>query len=240
MPTRLCNLPPALSRFSVYSSYDAKHGIAEVTSCTREFFQNLYDHVKQRDAHSMRTSLFMRRRTGEQHLMGGNLEEIAYTLNIPLVGQAQELKEEVARVQVTPTHSGQRALVCFAQKWDGSLDSRHLLLHSQKTTAQGNAGGIGEGFKVAANNLLLRFSPPHSEPCTVIMVMNGHTWRFVYKEYQGSGIHQFVVEEYDTDVSTGILGSVCFCCRCNVLEHSTPHPSFADQCDGRVFPCLCS
>lgn len=151
----------------------------------------------------------MRRETGSRNQQDRLLEEIAYTLNVSSGDQPQELKEEVARVQITPTHQGRRALVCFAQKWDGVLDSSHLLLHSKKTAAQGNAGGTGEGFKVAANSLLSRFSTPPSEPCTIVMVMNGRTWRFVYKEYEGSGIHQFVVEEYDTEVCNDRYCMVC-------------------------------
>lgn len=158
----------------------------------------------------MRRSLLMRRETDSRSQQDQLLEEVAYTLNVASGNQPQELEDEIARVQITPANQGRRALVCFAQKWDGALDSSHLLLHSQKTAAQGNAGGVGEGFKVAANNLLSRFSTPQSEPCTIVMVMNGRTWRFVYRNYQGSEIRQLVVEEYETEVRTEILDSVCF------------------------------
>ncbi|CAM9973580.1 unnamed protein product, partial [Ectocarpus sp. 8 AP-2014] len=195
---------------SITSSYNTKHGYAEVTSCTREFFQNLYDHAKQRTGNGLHTSLFMRRAIGEHSADGKLLEEMAYTLNAP---KEDGTTAEFARVQITPTRGGRGTLLAFAQEWKtGALNNSHLLLHSKKRDVVGNAGGFGEGFKVAANSLLARFPNSSAEPCNILMVMNGRTWRFCYRNFETDGtvassekIDQFVVEEYTTKVHGGMV-----------------------------------
>lgn len=190
--------------------YNTKHGYAEVTSCTREFFQNLYDHAKQRTGNGLHTSLFMRRSIGEHSSDGQLLEEMAYTLNAP---KEDGTTSEFARVQITPTRGGKSTVLAFAQEWKtGALNNSHLLLHSQKDRAVGTAGGFGEGFKVAANSLLARFPHSSAEPCEIVMVMNGRTWRFCYRNFEADctaasseKIEQFVVDEYTTKVNTAVV-----------------------------------
>ena len=158
----------------------------------------------------MHNSLFMRRLRGEHSIDGKALEEKAFTLHTSIAG----IDTEVARVQITPTDRGQRTVLAFAQLWDDALDSSHLLLHSKKGGALGRAGGFGEGFKVAANSLLGRFSSPSSKPCNIAMVMNGRTWVFRHKDFNNDSamtpsakIEQFVVQEYKTEVRGDRVGA---------------------------------
>lgn len=106
----------------------------------------------------------------------------------------------------------------FAQAWDGALEGHHLLFHSDKKFEAGNAGGIGEGFKFAANSLLRQFSSKRTtqrsptgaegadhgaDACSIVMVMNGKTWKFSRKPYGGSvgsDTQQLVVDEVATKV----------------------------------------
>lgn len=186
-----------------FASYNTKHGFSAVTSCTGEFFQNLYDHARQGDANRIITSLLMRRPPNRSSANGA---EIAYTLSASRAGR----DVEVARVQITPHDQGRRTTLAFAQRWDGALDNSHLLLHSKKGGGIGNAGGFGEGFKVAANSLLGRFPHSSASPCNVWMVMNGRTWQFCYTDFKADStaasssekIDQFVVQEYATEVRT--------------------------------------
>ncbi|CAM9251826.1 unnamed protein product, partial [Ectocarpus fasciculatus] len=155
----------------------------------------------------------MRRSMGEHSADGKLLEEIAYTLNAP---KEDGTTAEFARVQITPTRGGKGTLLAFAQEWKtGALNNSHLLLHSTQGDTAGNAGGFGEGFKVAANSLLARFPHSSAEPCQILMVMNGRTWRFCYRNFETDctaassvKIDQFVVDEYTTNKVYG--GMVVF------------------------------
>ncbi|CAN0314970.1 unnamed protein product, partial [Scytosiphon promiscuus] len=184
-------------------SYNTKHGFSKVTSCTGEFFQNLYDYARKGCTDGILTSRKMSQAVDGRSAGSTTLKETAYWLN------------EDARVQITPTDQGRRTRLAFAQLWDGALNNSHLLLHSKKGDGRGNVGGYGEGFKVAANSLLGQFAACSVEPCQVWMVMNSRTWRFCYKEFKpdyltasSEKIEQLVVEEYKTQKALG--GMVVF------------------------------